>query len=128
MVINYELRSKSSIKLDYKLVSFRSTYYHALKSQTDSDPLITADGSKIRKKHISRLRWLAISRDMLHTKYEFGDTVLIYSNNQTLNGRWVVKDIMNKRFKNSFDFLMPETFKNKKFPDSIQILKISTRW
>ena len=43
------------------------TYYQPVKEQCNSQPLITADGSKINLHHLKqgKIRWCAISRDLL---------------------------------------------------------------
>lgn len=85
-----------------------ATKYNPVKSQCDNDPLITADNSKIdlNKLNSHKLRWIAVSRDLLE-HYSYGDKVLIKSSNTKLNGYWYVHDTMNKRFKNRIDFLVP---------------------
>ena len=86
-----------------------ATYYNAVESQCDSDPLITASGDSIDLEKLNRyeLRWIAISRD-LREYYSFGDSVYIESNNKSVEGWWVVKDLMNRRFRRRIDFLVPE--------------------
>lgn len=81
-------------------------YYNPVRSQTSSTPLITADGSKIdlRKLRTGNLRWVAISRD-LKKYYKYGDTIVIKSNNPKVSGKWVVKDLMNKRHVLTIDLL-----------------------
>lgn len=43
------------------------TYYQPVKAQCNSEPLVTADGSKINLRHLKqgRIKWCAISRDLL---------------------------------------------------------------
>jgi len=95
------------------------TVYNAISSQTDSNPLETADQSIIDLKQLQRgdLRWIAISRD-LKSQLSFGDTIIVskceekftekdYRGNNYYLGEWVVRDVMNKRFKNKIDFLVP---------------------
>jgi isopentenyl phosphate kinase len=90
------------------------TVYHPVVSQCDSDPLITADLSKIDTTKTNELRWIALSRDLINQqdkwrkwfgKICFGDTVIIQSPYPEINGEWVVHDTMNKRYKNRLDFL-----------------------
>ena len=98
------------------------TIYHPEKKQTDNTPLITADLSKINPKKINELRWIAMSRDLINQqdkirkwygKVKFGDTVYIESPKDIhgnykfpyINGKWVLHDTMNKRYKNRIDFL-----------------------
>ncbi len=84
------------------------TWYNPCVSQCDSDPLITADMSKIDLKKLSRrdIRWIAVSRDLLNRGYSMGDTIIIDSPNPRINGEWVIHDKMNKRFTNRIDLLI----------------------
>ena len=43
------------------------TYYQPVKEQCNSEPLVTADGSKINLHHLKqgKIKWCAISRDLL---------------------------------------------------------------
>jgi hypothetical protein len=86
----------------------RATTYQPSTSQCDSDPLTTADGSKIDPSNMKR--WVALSRDLLARwggQFAYGDTITIYSESHpNLNGDWEVHDCMNARYKMSIDFLM----------------------
>lgn len=84
-----------------------TTLYHPTKKQCSGNPLITADGSKINLKKLRQgeLRWIAISRDLLK-HYDFGDTVVVVSDDTRFSGKWVIHDTMNSRFKRKIDFLM----------------------
>lgn len=70
--------------------------------------MVTADGSRInvKKVHNGQHRWVALSRDMFSKGYRMGDRIKVVSNNQRLNGIWLVKDKMGPRKRNSIDFLM----------------------
>lgn len=85
----------------------RATTYQPTFAQCDSDPLTTADGSKINPDSLQR--WVALSRDLLTRwggEFSFGDTITTYSNTHPqVNGDWVVHDCMNARYKMSIDFL-----------------------
>ena len=101
------------------------TVYNAHVSQCDSTPFHTADGSFIIAHKASKLRWIAISQEMLNDNYrsklvtsksplfkgkiKFGDTVYIESsNNSKLNGLWVVHDAKRHNYRRSIDFLQTE--------------------
>lgn len=86
----------------------KATKYNPVESQCDSDPLITADNSKIDTSKLEKhqIRWIAISRD-LRGRYNYGDTVIIESDNKNIEGEWVVRDTMNPRFSNRIDLLAP---------------------
>ena len=45
------------------------TVYHAVSSQTDDSPLLTADNSLIDTSRVNELRWVALSRDLLKRRY-----------------------------------------------------------
>jgi len=101
----------------------RATVYHAVVAQCDADPLITADGSYIDTCLLNKgqLQWIALSQDLVDDPYKaklhkglfkgmfkFGDTVYVSSTKHAMmNGYYVVKDVMNRRYKQSMDFLMP---------------------
>ena len=101
----------------------RASVYNAVVSQCDGNPFVTADGSKIDNKKLEsgELRWVALSRDLIDNKYrsklhpgtfkgeyKFGDTIRVESKTHPyMNGSWVVRDCMNKRYKSSIDFLIP---------------------
>jgi 3D (Asp-Asp-Asp) domain-containing protein len=82
-----------------------ATYYNAEAAQCDSDPSITADGSKV----VRGVRWVALSRDLLRRwggKFDYGDTIYAAHADKRIEGLWVVHDCMNARFKNRIDFLI----------------------
>jgi len=98
------------------------TIYHAEVRQCDATPTITGDGSRINPYKASEHRWIAISQEMLDSKWrvellndstsnlykgriQYGDTVWVSSYNPTIDGWWVVRDTKNKRYQNSIDFL-----------------------
>jgi len=138
MVVNYstvKIEQSPFIELD------RATTYYCNVSQCDNDPFTTADGSvidpiKLKNKEI---RWCALSRDLIWDEYrqtihkqgfrglfEFGDTIVVKSNsNPQINGKWVVHDTMNKRYKNSIDFLIHPDNNNPKLGvcEDVKILK-----
>lgn len=62
-IVNYNL----TFTLLYKNV--KGTIYHAVKGQTDTSPLTTADNSVIDSTKINKLRWVALSRNILNRKY-----------------------------------------------------------
>jgi len=86
------------------------TIYNAAKGQTDSNPLETADGSIIDLKKLNegKIKWIAISRD-LKSKYPFGTKVVITG--CKYEGVWEVRDVMNKRYSRTIDFLVPSNVK-----------------
>lgn len=83
-----------------------ATYYHAGPKHGLS--WITAGGNRINVKKLNagKLRWVALSHNLLK-HYNYGDTIIVVSNNPKLRGKWVVMDKMHKRHYNKIDFLTP---------------------
>lgn len=83
----------------------RLSVYNPIGSQTDSTPLITASIDTIDTNTYNN-DWIAISRD-LHVKYggylKYGDIITIFGKESKFKGMFVVKDLMNKRYKKSMD-------------------------
>lgn len=80
------------------------TCYQPVKSQCDSKPLVTADGSKINLTHLkqNKIKWCAISRDLLYLfKKDKPRKVYIEG-----FGVYEVKDVMNKRHNHRIDILI----------------------
>ena len=80
------------------------TCYQPVKSQCDSEPLTTADGSKINLKHLKaeKIKWCAISRDLLYL-FPKGKPKKIYIEGY---GVYEVRDVMNKRHTHRVDILI----------------------
>ena len=80
------------------------TYYQPVKAQCNSEPLVTADGSKINLRHLKqgRIKWCAISRDLLYL-FPKGKPKRIYIEGF---GTYQVRDVMNRRFRHSVDILI----------------------
>lgn len=80
------------------------TCYQPVKSQCDSQPLITSDGSKINLHHLKKgtIKWCAISRDLLYL-FPKGKPKQVYIEGY---GVYQVKDVMNKRHKHRIDILI----------------------
>ena len=98
------------------------TIYNAEAGQTDETPLITADGSLIdlNKLNKGEIKWVAVSID-LKSKYPFGTKIIV--SDCKYNGVWEVHDVMNERFTNKIDFLVPSNIKLGKGKCTITKLK-----
>jgi 3D (Asp-Asp-Asp) domain-containing protein len=86
-----------------------ATVYYPEKGQTSGNPLITADGSRINPKNPKKHRWIALSRDMLARwggEIQYGDTVWVRGISDELDGKYIVRDTMNRRFRNRIDILV----------------------
>lgn len=99
------------------------TYYQPIKEQCNSEPLVTADGSKINLHHLKqgKIKWCAISRDLLWL-FPKNRPKRIYIDGF---GIYQVRDIMNKRWNHMVDILIhPKDSKRIKLEKvKIKILK-----
>ena len=80
------------------------TTYTPSVEECDSTPLITASGFKINERNPKRHRIVAVSRD-LKRKYKFGTKLRIKGAGK-YDGTYVVRDVMNKRFRKRIDILV----------------------
>ena len=86
-----------------------ATAYEAIAGQTDAEPFVTADNSRIPKSYSSRTRWLALSRDMLRPwggPVAFGDTVRVRGISAGLDGVYTIHDTMARRHRHRLDVLV----------------------
>lgn len=93
------------------------TIYQPTIAQTDSDPDVLADGTKIKINKAGSYRYCAVSRNLLKRYggvYQFGDMVFIDGVGK-YRGWWVVKDTMNPRWTNHIDLLTDVGTKRAKF-------------
>lgn len=100
-----------SLSLEGKCQTFhieRATTYQATTAQCDSNPLTTADGSRINPDNYQR--WVALSRDLLSRwggEFNYSDTIEVYSKEHpNLNEPWEVHDCMSEKYTMSIDFLL----------------------
>ena len=93
---------KISKPISYDTVTL--TTYSPTVGETDSTPHLTASGFKIDTLNPKRHKIIAVSRD-LKKKWKFGTRVRI-KNAGKYNGIYIVKDVMNKRYKNHIDLLI----------------------
>ena len=91
-----------------------ATIYHATIKQTDSTPDRTATNFKINMNNPESHRIIAVSRDLEAKGFKMNSTVLI-SNAGDMDGLWIIRDRMNKRWTNRIDFLVDETMKGGKW-------------
>jgi hypothetical protein len=117
----YNMYLMSNLELVYDDV--HGTVYHPKVNQCDNTPFITGDGSRINPHTANNDRWVAVSQDLLYSEYRanllryperdkrfqgnirYGDTIWVESPHEEINGWWVVRDAMNKRYENKIDFL-----------------------
>ena len=86
------------------------TTYNAVQSQCNSDPLTTADGTKIDLKKLKRgeIKYAAVSRDLLWA-IPYGSIIYIEG-----HGEYEVRDTMNERFNHYVDILQDVSKRNFK--------------
>jgi hypothetical protein len=107
--------------------SVTATLYYAVRSQTDKDPHITADGTRLNTKAAGKYRFIAVSRNLLkdHGGFlSYGDYIIVQGVNGKYDGIWQVKDTMNRRFRDRIDFL---TNPNTKllYAENVSIYKVA---
>jgi len=76
-----------------------------------------ASGYKVSYKHPGNNRVIAVSPDLLK-KYPFHTKILIKGAGK-LDGKWIVEDVMNRRFTKRIDFLIDWKVKHNKFHNVI---------
>jgi 3D (Asp-Asp-Asp) domain-containing protein len=103
-------RMATSHKLsDSRTYTVTATAYEAVVNQTDDEPFVTADNSRIPRGYGSHTRWLALSRDLLRPwggPFEFGDKVRVEGMSPALDGVYTVHDTMNRRYRHCLDVLV----------------------
>ena len=94
---------------------YQPTYY-----QTDSDPDVTADGTKIRISKASEYKFVALSRNLLKRwggPFDYGDFILLKGADKK-NGVYQVRDTMNPKWVNVVDILESEHVEPYKYTDA----------
>jgi 3D (Asp-Asp-Asp) domain-containing protein len=89
------------------------TTYTTDPKQTDEEPLITASGFKLDSLNPRRHKIIAISRD-LKKKFKFGQKVKITGIGKH-SGIYVVRDLMNKRWRKRVDILINPEDKHTRY-------------
>ena len=97
------------------------TTYKPISGETDSTPNVTASGFKISRKNPKKHRIIAVSRD-LKRKLRFGQRVRL-RNAGKYNGEYVVRDVMNKRYRKRIDILINPKDKQTTIP-KVKIYKV----
>ena len=91
-----------------------ATIYHATIGQTDSTPDRTATNFKINMNNPESHRIIAVSRDLEALGFTMNKTVVI-CNAGNMDGLWVIRDRMNKRWTKRIDFLVDTSLKGGKW-------------
>ncbi|RZK36333.1 MAG: hypothetical protein EOO57_07400, partial [Hymenobacter sp.] len=103
-----EILTSAAREVNGPIYTVTATAYQAVAGQTDDEPFVTADNSFIEADYSSKLRWLAISQDLLAHwggKIRYGDQVWVRGVSPGLDGLYTVHDTMNKRHKHCIDIL-----------------------
>ena len=120
-LLNEKVKHLESL-LNVEQYDVTATIYHAVRSQTDKTPHITADGTRIDTRNASKYRYVALSRDLLKRwggPFDYGDYIIVEGCNGKYDGIWQVKDTMNERFHNRIDFLQSKGTKLNKFDNAV---------
>lgn len=115
---NVEIEESSNLE---ELGVVTVTTYKPTSGETDSTPNVTASGFKISKKNPKKHRIIAVSRD-LKRKLKFGQRVRL-KNAGKYNGEYVVRDVMNKRYKKRIDILINPKDKQTKL-SKVKVYKV----
>ena len=96
------------------------TMYQPTRYQTDSDPDVTADGTKIRISKASEYKFVALSRNLLKRwggPFDYGDFILIKGTKHK-DGVYQVRDTMNPKWVNVVDILESKHVEPYKYTDA----------
>ncbi|WP_210521063.1 RlpA-like double-psi beta-barrel domain-containing protein [Hymenobacter terricola] len=107
-----------------------ATCYQAIPGQTDSEPFVTADNSRIKPHYGSKKRWMALSRDLLKPwggPFKFGEKVHVRGLSPKLDGVYTVHDTMNRRHHHCMDVLTHRNEKFDIFQKGVKIQPIAAR-
>ena len=107
-----------------------ATVYNAVPGQTDDEPFVTADNSRIKPYYGTEQRWLALSRDLLRHwggKFQYGDTISVRGISAALDGVYTVHDTMNHRFRHCLDVLAHPSERISIYQKGVKIQKVSWR-
>ena len=96
------------------LLTVTATIYHATPAQTDSTPDRTATNFKIDMSNPAIHRIVAVSRDLEAKGFTMNKVILVTGAGD-MDGLWVIRDRMNKRWTNRIDFLVDTTIKGGKW-------------
>lgn len=107
-----------------------ATAYQAVPGQTDNEPFVTADNSRIKPHYGSKKRWMALSRDLLKPwggQFAFGDKVRVRGISPELDGVYTIHDTMNRRHRHCMDILTHKSEKFDIFQKGVKIQKVEER-
>ncbi|MBD2767554.1 hypothetical protein IC235_06580 [Hymenobacter sp. BT664] len=108
-----------------------ATVYEAVPGQTDQEPFVTADNSRIKPHYGTRKRWVALSRDLLRPwggHFDFGDTVRVIGISERLDGVYTIHDTMARRHRRYLDVLAHPSENLDIFARGVKIRKVVSEW
>jgi hypothetical protein len=56
-------------------------------------------------------------------QFDYGDTVIVHTGDPAIDGKWIIQDTMNKRFKNRGDLLFDSKIRSRGMWVNVTILK-----
>lgn len=124
----FPLKQKKHPKKKKHGIKVTASIYYPEVAQTDSTPLITADGSRINKKKARMHRWVALSRNLLKKwggQIDYGDSLRVKGISPELDGIYVVRDTMKKRLRNRVDILVGPHDNIMGLWDNVQIFHLN---
>lgn len=120
-VVVEEVEREVFVERESEVYVVTATVYHAVEGQCDDSPLVTASGAKIKSAESAyEHRYLAVSRDLLDV-FPYG-TMVEVSGCGELDGKWVVADTMNRRYRGYIDLLINPDMKGGKW-EGVRIKK-----
>ena len=105
-----------------------ATVYNAVPGQTDDEPFVTADNSRIKRHYGTKQRWMALSQDLLKHwggKFKYGDKVRVKGMSPKLDGVYTVHDTMNSRHRHCMDILAHPSEKLDIYQKGVKIQKVA---
>ena len=97
-LVVFSCKKKESNRFEWKSIEVTASAYNSLTYQTSSNPHITAFGDSLKP----GLKYIAVSRDIQKNGLSHNTLVKI----EGLEGTYLVKDKMNRRFRNKIDLYM----------------------
>jgi 3D (Asp-Asp-Asp) domain-containing protein len=94
----FNCKNEDQDRFEWKTLKVTATAYNSLVDQTSSNPHITAFGDSLKP----GLRYIAVSRNLLKEGLAHNALVKI----EGLEGTYLVKDKMNRRWKDRIDVYM----------------------
>lgn len=129
-VVTRTARKKKLLRTSARTFTVTATAYQAVPGQTDKEPFVTADNSRIKRHYSSKTRWMALSNDLLAHwggKFNYGDRVLVRGISPKLDGVYTVHDTMNKRHRHCMDILTHPSEKVDIFTKDVKIQLVSSK-